>query len=377
MNSNNDSIKGLLKDKTKEIYDKTEKIVNNTPTPIKVLTAILSFILTIFFTYYKFDFFMSVSLALITLLTLASINRIIAIAFGFIYAYSMYQLITKRDKMIGKVVQSTDILYNKAPYVGFKTSEVIQASTLEEGTMSNNFSYQFWMYINGMQIDANENYKVSWDNYRYGQWKSVFYRGNALSTDIQEVKTQLDTMLQYPGVWLAPKLNNLSIVFKNNDENQPMERIEIEDVPMNEWFCVTILVEGYSVSIYINGLLVNSMLLNQIQPGDLNTKNIYIGKDELLNQCQNCTAGTTKGGWPGFLAELIYYPYVLSNEEISDSYKYYKKIVDQYQSKINNEKKSKYPALISKKDIVNLDFLDKDKINTITENNNKDSIFRY
>ncbi len=110
MNSNNNnSIKGLLKDKSKEIYDKTEKIITNTPTPIKVLTAVLAFLLTIFFTKYNFNFMMSVSLALVTLLTLGSINRILGISFGFIYAYYMYQLLTKREKTYGKVPKETDI----------------------------------------------------------------------------------------------------------------------------------------------------------------------------------------------------------------------------------------------------------------------------
>ncbi len=355
MNSNN-SIKGLLKDKSKEV----EQIVNNAPTPIKILTAILAFFLTIFFTNYKFNFFMSVSMALITLLSLATINRIIAISFGFIYGYYMYQFLTKKEKTYGKVFEDTAIEKNGIPLIGSKTSKIIESKDIAKPTLSNNISYQFWMYINGMElIKDNDNYKNTWENYRFGQWKSVFYRGDPLN-EITETSTdeerqtainQIETIQQYPGVWLAPKLNNLSFVF-NNGSGSTLERIELADVPMNEWFCVNILIEGYSVAIYLNGELVNSMLLNQVFPSDINDKNIYIGMDNVLNQCTtNCTSGT-KGGWPGFLGEMIFYPYILTNKEIIESYNYYKKIIDGYQKAVVDKITYNYPALLSKKDII-------------------------
>ncbi len=371
MNSNN-SIKSLLKDKTKEVYDKTEQIVNNAPTPIKMLTAILAFILTIFFTNYKFNFFMSVSMALITLLSLATINRIIAISFGFIYGYYMYQLLTKKEKTYGKVFEDTDIQKNNIPLVASKTSKIIFSKDIEVPTLSNNFSYQFWMYINGMQlIKNNDNYTNTWENYRLGQWKSVFYRGDPLETS-----EQIDTIQQYPGVWLAPKLNNLSFVF-NSGTGSTLERIEIADVPMNEWFCVSILIEGYSVAIYLNGELVNSMLLNQVFPNDLKDKNIYIGMDNVLNECQNNCPTGTMGGWPGFLGEMIYYPYLLSNDEIMESYNYYKKIIDGYQEAVLRKVTYNYPALLSKKDIIQDSTYDLSSSTQKTMDNLNTTYFQY
>ncbi len=381
MNSNNsNSIKGLLKDKSMEVYDKTEKIITNTSTPIKSLTALLAFLLVIFFTKYQFNFFLSVSLALVTLLSLATINRVIAISFGFIYAYYMYNLLTKRERTFGDVIKDTDIL-DKGPLVASKTSEIIESKDLPEPSVSNNFSYQFWMYINGIQIKKDDdNYVNTWDNYRYGQWKSVFYRGDSLNIstsdneeDQDNALSQLDKIQQYPGIWLAPKLNNLSVVFKS-DSSSTMERIEIEDVPMNEWFCVSVLIEGYSVSLYLNGQLINSILLNQIFPNDLKDKNLYIGMDNVLNECKDDCGSGTKGGWPGFLAELIYYPYVLTNKEILESYLHYKKIVDGYQKSINESIPTTYPSIIGKNNIVSVEDYD---IKSKTKNNLDTTFFRY
>ncbi len=382
-NVNSNSIKGLLKNKSLEIYDKTEKIVSNTSTPIKIVTAMLSFFLLIFFTKYQFNFFLSVSLALVTLLTLATINKILAISFGFIYGYYMYQLMTGREKTFGKVLKETDIEVKDGggPMVTSKTELVVKSSDLDIPSVANNFSYQFWMYINGIQIKKDDdNYVNTWDNYRYGQWKSVFYRGDPLMkesnlTENEEQNNsaldQVEKIQQYPGVWLAPYLNNLSFVF-NSGTGGEMERIEIADVPMNEWFCVTILVEGYSVTIYMNGEIVNTMLLNQVFPSDLQNKNLYFGMDNVLNVCQTDCGSGTKGGWPGFLSEFIFYPYVLTNKEIFESYLYYKKIVSGYQDSINRNITNTYPTLINKNSIVNTDSYDPEKEATTDNNiNNK------
>lgn len=379
MSENNNSIQHLLKNKSLEIYDKTEKIIAGTPTSYKILTSLLAFILLLFFTLYKFDFFMSVSLAIVTLLSLSTINKVFAIAFGFIYGYYMYQLLTMREKTFGQVIKETNIIDNKGPLISSKTAVVVNQSNIPKSETTNAFSYQFWIYINGSNnFPDNDNYFNTWSNYRYDQWKNVFYRGDPIEIidsdgNATGQKVDMNTMLQFPGVWLAPKLNNLSVVFNNGTET--MERLEIENIPMNEWLCITILVEGYSVGVYINGKLENTILINQIYPTNIQEKNIYIGMDKLLNECTtDCTSGT-KGGFPGFIGEMIYYPYVLTLTDIQESYNYYKKIVDDYQKKLIGSKKITVPGLIRNRDVD--DFSSSVQNLPATIDNNNLSIFSY
>lgn len=355
--SDNEDIQHILK---KQVGDTVKKIQNATFT-YKIMTCILSLFLTWFFTYFYFDFGWSVFTALVAFLSIASFQPVLAIIFALLYIYIIVNLFHVRKKTFGKVFKQTDIRENSKPLSGSMDNDKnkpveISSSDIPKNTDTEDFTYSFFLYVTGTDIDKTlPEYKNTWENYRYGDWKSIFYRGEALT------ESNKNNFVQYPGFWLSPKLNNLSIVF-NNTTSQ-VERLEIPNIPLNEWFNVTLLKEGYSVSVYINGKLENTIILSQTKPsGDLN---IFIGNDSLLstgNGCTNGCAGNSGsdsssssspgfGGWPGFMAQLTYYPYILNNDEIMNSYYFYKKIVDTYQDKLLKKVKVSVPTLVTKNSV--------------------------
>ena len=194
------------------------------------------------------------------------------------------------------------------------------------------FTYSFWLYVkNGVVTDKDKN----WSNYRYNEWKSIFYRGNPIeSTGV------LSSLTQFPGFWLTPVYNNMVIVFQTGSN---VERLEINNIPFNTWVNFTVVVETKSVSVYINSQL-DTVLNIQQTITIMNSYDLYLTNDVSIS------ANKKESGFAGYLAELIYYNYALSPYDIKQSYNYYKKIIDNYQSKIDVKNNYTIPSLITNSD---------------------------
>lgn len=331
------------------------------------ITIVLGIFLIWFFTYFQFQFVVSIFLSIIVMLAFAKINVIAAIIFALIYVYVMYHLFQDRRKISGDVISDTDMDKNGKPFIASSQSAQISSENLPKSGEGNNFSYSFWIYINSVPVlPKDPDYQKTWLNYRYGDWKSVFYRGMNMS----EITGNVSMKQQFPGVWLAPTKNAMSIVFQNGESNQKVERIDLEDIPLNQWFHISIVVEGNSVSVYKNGKMENIIVLNQMIPSDLQGRDLFICKDSFLNfvkeksvsseyQCPgNCISddnpddnpdeNQTKSGFAGFIGEMVYFPYVLTNDEIEKNYYFYKRIIESYQKNKFTQDVS-FPPLITSK----------------------------
>lgn len=345
------NIQSLLSNQGKSAIQKI-----NTVSPMYAyITIVVGIFLIWFFTYFYFQFGISIFLAIIVMLSFAKINVVASIVFALVYAYIIYHLFQDRRKISGDVISQTDMEKNKKPFIASSESAQISSNDLPKNSEGNNFSYSFWIYINSVPVRPDDpNYQKTWLNYRYGDWKSVFYRGMNMS----EISGNVAMKQQFPGVWLAPTKNVMSIVFQNGESNQKVERLDIEDIPLNRWFQVSIVVEGNSVSVYKDGKMENIIVLNQMIPSDMQEKDLFICKDSFLNfapenisDSYRCPDGCindeddnddteTKSGFAGFIGDMVYFPYVLTNEEIEKNYVFYKRIIESYQ-------KSKFPQDVS------------------------------
>ena len=76
----------------------------------------------------------------------------------------------------------------------------------------------------------------------------------------------------------------------------------------------------------------------------MNNYGLYITNDKITNSSK-------KSGFPGYLAELTCYNFALSPSYILNSYKYYKKTIENYQKKLDM-KNNNYalPKLITNSD---------------------------
>ena len=74
-----------------------------------------------------------------------------------------------------------------------------------------------------------------------------------------------------PGIYLAPQENKMNITVSTS--NGGNNSIEIYDIPIDMWFCTTIVLEGRSLDCYINGKLERTITLSG-EPQD-NQGNLY------------------------------------------------------------------------------------------------------
>lgn len=160
------------------------------------------------------------------------------------------------------------------------------------------FTYTIWLNVN------------DWVNYRTGLWKHVFHKGSSNSFPPPEHSSQLGAtsstssgtgnqyaMIAAPGLWFHPNTNSLRLymnTFKNMNEY-----IDIENIPTNKWYHLTIVVKETSLNLYVNGFLKQKHHLSSLPRQ--NFGNAYIGMH---------------GGFSGSVADLKYYNYALTSAEI-------------------------------------------------------------
>jgi hypothetical protein len=153
-------------------------------------------------------------------------------------------------------------------------------------------------------------------------------------------------MVQYPGVWLTPKMNNMVIVFRQS--GYPVERFEISNIELNKWVNVVLVSKMKSISIYIDGLFQKSFTLNQSAP-KMKEYPLYIANDQNMSDKENENENS-KRGFPGFLAEFVYFNHDLSPEEVMQCYTFYKVLINKYQIGAMRKSKDVYLKLIQSVD---------------------------
>jgi len=302
---------------TKPKYDKIIEWYNGTPITVRILNVIVPFILTYIFTIINYKLSLSIVFGILTFLTMLLYNRPIAYTFIVLYIIIIVKVSNSTNKILGNPLKETNIYMNNSAYSCAGHSLTVPNTWFPAESNGGYFTYSYWLYINGNNNNINK--ENNWNNYRYSEWKSIFYRGSVINDS-----EDLSKLLQFPGFWLTPKINNLVIVFQNSTF---VERLEIDNIEFNKWMNIVLVVEMKSVSIYINGILERTLNLYQ-NASLMNNYNLYISGDKLISKNKK------KSGFPGYIANLIYYNHSLTVNDIISGYNYYKKIIDSYQNNL-------------------------------------------
>lgn len=314
-------------------HDKMKSAYSNTPLQIKILNIVVPMILTYVFSILHYNLSLSIIFTIITFIMIFIMSKTIAVIYIIFYIIIVSTRSQQINLSLGNPILQTDIIQNGTPFNCQNHSLVIANNQLQQEVKGGYFSYSFWLYINGN--DNNINNSNTWKKYRYNEWKSVFYRGSAITTN------NLETVIQFPGVWLTPVINDLVIIFNNGLGKY--ERIELDNIPFNTWLNYVIVFELKSVSVYINSLLDRTLNLEQ-NIINMNGNNLYVSSDQKLSPLG-------KGGFAGYIGELTYYSYALNVNNIQNLYSYYKKIIDNYQNNvIKKNNKIVNPILITNND---------------------------
>ena len=146
------------------------------------------------------------------------------------------------------------------------------------------FTWSTWLYLSDLGKEA-------------GKYQHVFSKGDGNI----DTATNLSTVNNGPGLYISPADNKLHIVMNTVSPNDANTTIDIDNIPIQKWFHVALRLQNTILDVYINGVVVNRLLLNNTPKQ--NYGNVYV--------CQN-------GGFSGKLSNLRYYSRALNVFEINN-----------------------------------------------------------
>lgn len=149
---------------------------------------------------------------------------------------------------------------------------------------------------NAYSISLFINIKDWYDDFQ--KWKHVYHIGSKVK-DGEKINWK-NVPFQSPGLWLSPRINNMRFVFSTHDNHKVKHRyMDIEDIPINKVFNVTIVANFTSLTIFIDGKLSKTLLLSETPI--FSCGNMYLNYN---------------GGFNGTIQKLQYFDRELSIREI-------------------------------------------------------------
>lgn len=146
---------------------------------------------------------------------------------------------------------------------------------LPDTTQGLAFTYSFWIYI------------ADWQ-YNFGKTKTVFVKGDANN--------------QAPGVYLYPNKNSMAVRLSTFAMPEG-EGCDIDNVPLQKWVHMGIILDNRTVDIYVDGKLERSCVMRGVPK--LNKSPLQFGSD---------------GGFYGQLSRMQYFNRALNANDIHDIY---------------------------------------------------------
>jgi len=175
-----------------------------------------------------------------------------------------------------------------------KKEYIIDNNSIPKQGPNNQYGITVWLWLD------------DW-NYKKGKWKHILHKG-----DIKAKRCQ-------PGIWIHPKINNLSIFFDTEELNDQtmnpnikyLEKVKqnnfeiiIDNFPIGRWFHLAFVACNSFVYVYLDGLLKKTLSL--VGSGlRFNNEDLYVNKN---------------GGFSGLLTQLKYYTIPLVHSNIADIY---------------------------------------------------------
>lgn len=146
------------------------------------------------------------------------------------------------------------------------------------------FTWSSWLYLSDLGKEA-------------GKYQHVFSKGDGNL----DSNTNLSTVNNGPGVYISPMDNKLHIIMNTVSSTDSNTTIVIDNIPIKKWFHVALRLQNTVLDVYVNGVVVNRLLLNNTPKQ--NYGDVYV--------CQN-------GGFSGKLSNLRYYSRALNVFEINN-----------------------------------------------------------
>jgi len=165
-----------------------------------------------------------------------------------------------------------------------KQTNSIQIFRSNDQSKGMEFTWSTWLYLSDLGREENK-------------YQHVFSKGdgNINST------TNLSMVNNGPGLYINPMKNSLHIIMNTVSPTDENTTIDIDNIPIKKWVHVALRLQNTVLDVYINGVIVNRLLLNNTPKQ--NYGDVYV--------CQN-------GGFSGKLSNLRYYDRALNVFEINN-----------------------------------------------------------
>ncbi len=194
-------------------------------------------------------------------------------------------------KIIQAIVDQVRADREGKPYLVPATKDAQRALRIEQNPLNPNSSNVIELRRSRNEHDGLE-FTYSWwtfisdYNYKKGEWKNVFFKGNSTSWP-----------LRAPGVWLHPTENTMYVYMNSYGDIQ--NEVSIPNIPVGKWFHTSLIVEQNRMSIYINGYLKERKMLVGI--ARQNFGDVWIN---------------AFGGFSGYLSRMRYYDYAVELSQV-------------------------------------------------------------
>jgi hypothetical protein len=151
------------------------------------------------------------------------------------------------------------------------------------------YTWSLWFYIEDPFLNSGNPYKRLFSKGTYSLYDSLeHYNVTFLNNS--------------PGLYYDEENNHLLLVINTYSENETIyETIEIDDIPIEKWVQTMITLKDKKVNVYINGIMTKEHILLNVPK-----QNYY-----------DTTIGDKKG-FGGYISNLRYYDYAVSEETIQN-----------------------------------------------------------
>lgn len=188
------------------------------------------------------------------------------------------------------------------------TPQSIPARMLNMSYGNTAFTISFWVMINNVQKD----------------WVHLLsYTDGSTDGSTDAVSPQ-----QYPGIWLSPNNNRLSIYL--DSQKSTREMTTIENIRMRKWINITCVVDNQAVGLYVDGKLNTSYVIAGTPLILNNTGNIYINNNQFTKNKSNKSNKSNIAKGEIQVALLRVYSGYSNPAEVNNLYELYKPTIDTY-----------------------------------------------
>lgn len=178
----------------------------------------------------------------------------------------------------------------------------------------NALTYSCWIYIDARK-DGWYNPKRKLSHIMHvGEDNPNWTPGGSLqSIDPQKCVSNADIIMS-PGIFIHPRLNRLIVKFCKQsvpstfdvDVNSIQECIPVDDVNLNQWTHIAVVISHTTITIYLDAKVVQTHILTD--------PSLRYQGQPYIHACEG-------GGFPGHIALLQYYDRELNAEDIAYMYK--------------------------------------------------------